>query len=302
MTTITNIPPGNLHIDTERCQVRVEMSPEAIERYAQSITDGQRLPACRVIRIDDLLVLAEGHHRFHAHKQARSKVIPCIVEDGTWADVVMCAIRENTRHGVQLTTEDRHRGAVLHWTETEHTGNRLTDQELAAELGVSRSSVQRWHAAYREATNAGPVVEVDPDERAAEILGTPDDWETPAPEEPDTPPNPEQQRLTELMHRVEQANTQVREIMMSLRTIRKTLKTLIADDPMFGPISEVRQEIDRNLAFVIKAITGRAPERVCLQCDGDVEGCDRCAQRGWMTHDEAKVYEQDQKQAGSETA
>lgn len=81
---------------------------EAVARYADAYRDGEALPPIVVYRdADDVLWLADGHHRLAAAKRAQLAEIDAIVRPGDRRDATLYAAGANGQHGLPLTNADK---------------------------------------------------------------------------------------------------------------------------------------------------------------------------------------------------
>lgn len=52
---------------------------------------------------------ADGFHRYHAHRKAEKKTIPCNIHKGTQRDAILFSVGANNAHGLRRTNADKRR-------------------------------------------------------------------------------------------------------------------------------------------------------------------------------------------------
>lgn len=94
-------------------QSRVALNEATVAEYAEVIRMGGELPPVIVFNdgASEGMWLADGFHRFHAHRAAGAMEINCDVRVGTRRDAILHSVGANATHGLRRTNEDK-RGAV----------------------------------------------------------------------------------------------------------------------------------------------------------------------------------------------
>lgn len=88
-------------------QSRVEINMEAVSEYAEAIKAGVEFPAVVVFHDGADYWLADGFHRYHAHKNAGKASIEAEVKTGTVRDAILYSLGANDSHGLRRTNADK---------------------------------------------------------------------------------------------------------------------------------------------------------------------------------------------------
>ena len=94
----------------EGLHCRDSLNMDAVLRYSEILDD---LPPVKLVRDGDTLLLASGHHRVEAYAKAGVDTIPAEIIDGTRLDAMKIGLKDNLRHGVPLTKDERNRAIVM---------------------------------------------------------------------------------------------------------------------------------------------------------------------------------------------
>lgn len=121
-------------------QARVSTHEDTVEEYANLIDASDEWPFGPIDVFHDGtdFFVADGFHRTLAAQRQKRASIPCRVHKGTARDAKIFGMTANDTHGLRMTREDK-RACVL-WL-IEQGG--MTQEEMAAKAGVSRSTVAR---------------------------------------------------------------------------------------------------------------------------------------------------------------
>lgn len=120
-------------------QSRVEISMEAVSEYAEAIKDGIEFPAVVVFHDGADHWLADGFHRYHAHKQAGKASILAEVRSGTVRDAILHSLGANASHGLRRTNADKRKAVAAMLADTEWAS--WSDRKIADACGVSHPFV-----------------------------------------------------------------------------------------------------------------------------------------------------------------
>ena len=122
-------------------QPRSRVYDETVSKYHEDLTEGAQFPAVEVFFDGKHYWLADGFHRYHAHRRAGYKEIDSQIHSGTRRDAFIFSRGANAEHGLPRTNEEK-RNAVLSLLEDpEFEGAK--DREIARICKVSNMMVGR---------------------------------------------------------------------------------------------------------------------------------------------------------------
>lgn len=110
------------------------------------------------------LELANGYHRVESAKRLNKKTIRAYIHEGTMCDALVFAYKTNDRNGIPLTKADRINALIMIKKTPE--GSKLTGDQLADQLGVSRQTIQTYLAEIRDGKQDGAKKRGPKDEAA----------------------------------------------------------------------------------------------------------------------------------------
>jgi ParB-like chromosome segregation protein Spo0J len=121
-------------------QPRALMNEDIISEYAELIADGTEFPPITVYFDSVYYWLADGYHRYFAHKSAAQTEIECEIVNGTRRDAILFSSGVN-EHGLRRTNEDRRKAVLnllddMEWSE-------WSDRKIAEICKVSHVTVGR---------------------------------------------------------------------------------------------------------------------------------------------------------------
>lgn len=117
-------------------QPRVAINEDVVADYAAAVHE---LPPVVVFFDGVAYWLADGFHRFHAHRRAGEHTLEALVHQGTKRDAVLYAVGANQTHGLRRTNADKRRAVETLLGDDEW--KRWTDSEVARRCGVSHPFV-----------------------------------------------------------------------------------------------------------------------------------------------------------------
>lgn len=120
-------------------QSRVELNESVVADYAEVIRRGDSLPPVVVFFDGSTHWLADGFHRFHAHRTARAEEIEADVRTGARRDAVLFSVGANAHHGLRRTNEDKRRAVQTLLDDAEWS--QWSDRQIAEACGVSHPFV-----------------------------------------------------------------------------------------------------------------------------------------------------------------
>jgi predicted nucleic-acid-binding protein len=110
-STVETLPIDAIRIDGGT-QSRVSLNETTVSEYAEIIRFGGDLPPVLVFEDGADIWLADGFHRYHAHRAAGAMEIACEVRKGTKRDAVLYSVGANASHGLRRSNEDKRRAVM----------------------------------------------------------------------------------------------------------------------------------------------------------------------------------------------
>lgn len=135
-------------------QIRVEIDEGVVADYAAKIVASVELPPAVVFHDGAEHWLADGFHRYHAHRKAGFKTMPCEVREGTRRDAILFACGANAGHGLRRSNADK-RKAVETLLKDEEWG-KWSDREIAERCAVSNSTVSEYRRSLCDSHSEAP--------------------------------------------------------------------------------------------------------------------------------------------------
>lgn len=160
-------------------QPRVHLNESAVAEYAEALTDGVKLPEVAVYFDGSEYWLADGFHRYFAHKKIGALTINAEIRDGSRRDAVLHSVGANSAHGLRRTNDDKRRAVETLVSDDEW--GKWSDRDISRACGVSVSfvgAVRRPTVAERQQANrdksAAKRVESDSAKSVASPQPTPE--------------------------------------------------------------------------------------------------------------------------------
>lgn len=133
-------------------QPRCELDRSTVEEYAAELTLGATFPAVVVFRdAEGVHWLADGFHRWHAHRTIGRESIVVDVREGSRRDAMLHAAGANAAHGLRRTNADKRRAVAMLLEDEEWS--EWSDREIARRCGVTHPLVARIRASLETATS-----------------------------------------------------------------------------------------------------------------------------------------------------
>ena len=103
------VPLDAITLDDE-LQPRAKLDAGTLANYVELLTDGVKFPPVTVFRdSDEILWLADGFHRWQAHKQLNLDAIDIEQIEGSRRDALLYSLSANSKHGLQRSHTDSRR-------------------------------------------------------------------------------------------------------------------------------------------------------------------------------------------------
>lgn len=122
-------------------QPRTAIDQQAVSEYTQALMDGAIFPPVDVFFDGINYYLADGYHRYFAHKQAVSPDIAVEVHNGTQREAILFSVGANSKHGIRRSREDKTKAVLTLLNDAEWSG--WSDREIARKCAVSPSLVAK---------------------------------------------------------------------------------------------------------------------------------------------------------------
>jgi ParB-like chromosome segregation protein Spo0J len=120
-------------------QSRVEIDNEAVADYAEAIKVGIDFPPIVVFHDGADYWLADGFHRYHAHKQAGKASIEAEVRSGTVREAILHSLGANCTHGLRRSNADKRKAVQTLLADAEWAA--WSDRKIAEACGVTHPFV-----------------------------------------------------------------------------------------------------------------------------------------------------------------
>lgn len=123
-------------------QARISLNQAIVTEYAEHLKDGDKFPPVILFKdTDGNHWLADGFHRYHAHKANGILDIEATIRDGSIEDAILFAFGANAKRGLSMTWEDN-RNIIKRMIEHPVWG-KWSNSEIAKHVGVSKMTVGR---------------------------------------------------------------------------------------------------------------------------------------------------------------
>lgn len=120
-------------------QARVQIDNDAVGDYAEAVKAGIGFPPIVVFHDGADHWLADGFHRYHAHKQAGKAGIVADIRSGTVRDAILFSLGANCTHGLRRTNADKRKAVTAMLGDSEWCA--WSDRKIADLCGVSQPFV-----------------------------------------------------------------------------------------------------------------------------------------------------------------
>jgi hypothetical protein len=126
-------------------QPRASLDETVVAEYAEALKAGGKLPPVIVYFDGSEWWLADGFHRYHAHRAAGATEISAEVREGTRRDAVLFSAGANASHGLRRTNDDKRRAVMTLLNDAEWM--RWSDNAIAKACSVSNHMVASLRSA-----------------------------------------------------------------------------------------------------------------------------------------------------------
>jgi protein gp37 len=108
MPHILRLALQDIELDT-RLQPRATINEEKVQEYTERLATGDTFPAVVVFHDGATYWLADGFHRFYAHREHGASGIQAQVHNGTFDDALEYSVGANAKHGIPRSRADTRR-------------------------------------------------------------------------------------------------------------------------------------------------------------------------------------------------
>jgi hypothetical protein len=127
-------------------QPRVEMNEEVIVDYAEQMRSGITFPPVTVFFDGAAYWLADGFHRYHAHRRMGRDTMVADVQQGGLRDALLYSVGANANHGLRRTNADKRKSVETmlynEYVSKDGSGNPWSNNEIARRCYVSEKMVR----------------------------------------------------------------------------------------------------------------------------------------------------------------
>jgi hypothetical protein len=155
---IDTIPLGTVRINGGT-QSRVELNQATIAEYVELIRASVELPPVITFFDGATFWLADGFHRYNAHRDAGAMEITSEIRTGTQRDAILFSVGANASHGLRRTNEDKRRAVTTLLNDSEWST--WSDNAIARACAVSHHTVAGMRAPILANSKMEPVRTVE---------------------------------------------------------------------------------------------------------------------------------------------
>ena len=128
-------------------QPRAEIDVEAVADYALALQMGAKLPPVVVFEDGADFWLADGFHRYHAHRKLENDSIEAEIHPGTRRDAVLYSVGANVEHGLRRSNADKRKAVTTLLNDDEWRA--WSDREIATACHVTPRFVDAIRSSLR---------------------------------------------------------------------------------------------------------------------------------------------------------
>lgn len=126
-------------------QSRVDIDQQTVSSYVELVKEGTVFPPVTVYFDGNHHYLADGFHRYFAHKAAGHDEILATVINGTLRDAVLASLEANSTHGLPRTNADKRKAVQMMLDDFEWS--EWSNAEIARRCRVSHTFVNKMRPA-----------------------------------------------------------------------------------------------------------------------------------------------------------
>lgn len=123
-------------------QQREKINELIVEEYAEAMRCGAKFPAATVFFDGAQYWLADGFHRYHAHRAAEVDEMSCDVHEGTNRDAILFSLGANDTHGLRRNNADKRKSVMALVLDKEWAA--WSDREIAKHCKVGDHLVAKY--------------------------------------------------------------------------------------------------------------------------------------------------------------
>jgi uncharacterized ParB-like nuclease family protein len=128
-------------------QPRVEINEEVVAEYAEQLREDVAFPPVTVFFDGAAWWLADGFHRYHAHRRVGRETLAADLHDGGLREAILYSVGANIEHGLRRTNEDKRKAVETMLTNEivsmDEKGVPWNNCEIARRCHVGEASVRR---------------------------------------------------------------------------------------------------------------------------------------------------------------
>lgn len=143
-------------------QTRESLDSDAVERYAEAMKSGTKLPPPVVFFDGTNYRIADGFHRVEAAAKNGRTQIDCVIQNGSRVDAIVRGSAENQKHGKNgraLSNKDKRHCVIVLLDALREAGERWTNRRVGEVCGVRHETVAAVLRASGEIRQSGPAVD-----------------------------------------------------------------------------------------------------------------------------------------------
>lgn len=141
-------------------QTRDEIDQKTVTEYAEVLLNKESLPPVIVFHDGINYYLADGFHRYFAHKQTKTPTIEADVINGTLRNALEYALGTNDKHGLKRSIKDKRKAVLIALDDVEWGS--LTNREIAKLCRVSHTFVNSIKEELEKPKQAKPKEPLQP--------------------------------------------------------------------------------------------------------------------------------------------